>query len=67
MFEYAKDENLIDVNSLDVEHIVSKTFRFARELANINENLVSLGRCLDVPYRVLIFLNIIKMNLMLKA
>lgn len=49
VFEYAKDENLIDVNSLDVEHIVSKTFRFARELANINENLVSLGRCLDVP------------------
>lgn len=49
VFDYAKDENLIDFNSLDVEHIVSKTFRFARELANINENLVSLGRCLDVP------------------
>ena len=49
VFDYAKDENLIDVNSLNVEHIVSKTFRFARELANINENLVSLGRFLDVP------------------
>ncbi|EPB7297297.1 TPA: hypothetical protein ACGBQ2_004962 [Yersinia enterocolitica] len=48
VFDYAKDQNIIDVNSLDVEHIVSKTFRFARELANLNDNLVSLGRVLDV-------------------
>lgn len=49
VFNYAKDKNLIDVKSLDVEHIVSKTFRFARELANLNETLVSLGTFLDVP------------------
>lgn len=49
VFNYAKDENLIDVNSLDVEHIVSKTFRFARELANLNKTLVSLGTFLNIP------------------
>lgn len=49
VFDYAKDQSLIDTNSLDDEHIVSKTFRFARELAELNENLVSLGRVLDVP------------------
>lgn len=49
VFDYAKDQNLIDVNSLNVEHIVSKTFRFTRELANLNDNLVSLGYFLNVP------------------
>lgn len=49
VFDYAKDQNLIDVNSLNVEHIVSKTFRFARELANLNDNLVSLGSFLNTP------------------
>lgn len=49
VFDFAKDPNLIDFNLIDVEHIVSKTFRFARELANLNENLVSLGAFLDVP------------------
>lgn len=49
VFDYAKDKKLIDVNSLHVEHIVSKTFRFAEELVNLNDNLVSLGRILDVP------------------
>ncbi|MBH3270017.1 hypothetical protein I5N37_01415 [Serratia marcescens] len=48
VFDYARDESLIDVSSLDVEHIVSKTFRFARELASLNDNLVSLGKVLDV-------------------
>lgn len=49
VFYYAKDQKLIDLNSLDDEHIVSKTFRFARELANLNDNLLSLGQVLNVP------------------
>lgn len=48
VFDYAKDQKLIDSCAFDAEHIVSKTFRFAKELANLNDNLVSLGRVLDI-------------------
>ncbi|KMK85830.1 hypothetical protein [Pectobacterium brasiliense] len=49
VFDYAKDPNLIDFSLINVEHIVSKTFRFARELVDLNDNLISLGEILNIP------------------
>lgn len=48
VFDYAVDSNLITETDLSVEHIVSKTFRFARELARLSNNLVSLGRSVGI-------------------
>lgn len=48
VFDYAKDPNQITENDLSGEHIVSKTFKFARELARLSDNLVALGRSIGV-------------------
>ncbi|WP_275556667.1 hypothetical protein [Mixta sp. Marseille-Q2659] len=49
VFDYAIDPSLIDDDLLKSEHIVSKTFRFANELFELNKNLVLLGDILDIP------------------
>lgn len=49
VFDYAKNPTLIQESEYVGENIASKTFRFTKELVNLNDNLVALGNIVGVP------------------